>query len=272
MGETLFLSGSERDHDYIHRLARRLQLAGYTTWWFGDDQYAGLNYRVELMKRIEHCRGVVLVLSQYSVHSDEVVAEVVQAKRWNRPVYPIRLDMIDGKVSYDGYITQLTHIKAIDGRDPLPELLRALELPAVAARPLFTPHLVVPEPHAHLARPNPFALCLPPGASTPDPLTVCTIGRDPTQNMLVIQHCEATSTISRLRHASITAHLQPDGEWIFMLHPISTNSTFLNRVRITEPVRLSDGALIELPLKGGGRIELGFSYLSTTEKDWATAT
>lgn len=258
MGESLFFSGSHNDHSFIRPLIQRLNGLGYTTWWFMENQYPGLNYRLELRKRIEHCRAVVLVLSKNSVASEEVDAEVYEAKQWRRPIIPIRLDLNDGLVTYDSHLRRLVYIDARDNRDPLPELLKALELPPVSETELYIPYLIARGSSKRLLKPDVYPLYVPPGASTPDPFTVCTIGRDHIANNIVVLDPGETR-ISRIHHARISAQLGQDGCWQFILQPKPGKTIYLNGESLAEDRELKDGALIALPLKSGSHLELFFT-------------
>lgn len=265
MGEKLFFSGSHKDHSFIQPFTQRLQAMGYTTWWFADDQYAGLNYRRELRKRIEHCRAVVLVLSRHSVDSEEVDAEVLEARHWNRPIIPIRLDLSDGWITYDGYLRRLTYIDAREERDPLPALLKTLGLAPIEEPKPFHPYLVARQPYERLLKPSVSVLFVPIGANTSDPFTVCTIGRDHVENSIVYLDSEDTY-ISRIHHARISAHLDPSGIWQFILHPKYPAKTFVNSESLAGARLLQSGDLIEFSLRNGDRLGLLFGPQECTNE------
>lgn len=126
------------------------------------------------------------------------------------------------------------------------------------------PRLSVRPPFRDLVTPPDCELIPPAVLPNSEPITLYTIGRYEEENTIVVSETEDTLTISRAPHASIMASMRHDGTWVFSLHPLSQNRTFLNREPIMTPQPLSSGALIELPLRGGKRLEFVFSLHKMT--------
>jgi hypothetical protein len=70
----LFMSYANNDHDFAHRLARQLEHQGDNIWL---DRFAvGGNWADSLRHALTDADGVVLVLSDAALHSNQVMFEL----------------------------------------------------------------------------------------------------------------------------------------------------------------------------------------------------
>jgi len=137
-----FISYSSKDQEFAERLHADLQSKGVRSWFAPKDMRIGDRIRPSIDKAIRLYDKLLLILSQHSIESDWVEAEVETAleeeRLWKRTVlFPIRMD--DGVVETDqawaAHIRQTRHIGDFrDWRDPdayqqaFARLLRHLEV------------------------------------------------------------------------------------------------------------------------------------------------
>jgi transcriptional regulator with XRE-family HTH domain len=138
--------------------------------------------------------------------------------------------------------------------------------PLLVSSQSSTPYLIARPPYERLVVPAVYPLIIPVDARPTASITLCTIGRNPALNTMVVLE---PPTVSR-EHASVSGDYHQNN-WVFFIHPNvnSKNPTFLNGSEINEPQPLSEGSVIKLSRYG---IELTFSddlLLSTTLPDEA---
>ena len=89
----IFISHSEKDKDVMEEIARGLEDAGYSTWYFERDVFPGSSYLQQITKAIEDCDAVVLIASSQSVDSDQTTKEVIGAFERGIPFFPVLVDL-----------------------------------------------------------------------------------------------------------------------------------------------------------------------------------
>jgi len=92
MGD-VFISHIEKDGDVALEIARGLEAAGYTTWYYERDSQVGSLYLLQVGQAIERCRAVVLIISSDSIASNQVTNEVVRAYESDKPFLPVLRDI-----------------------------------------------------------------------------------------------------------------------------------------------------------------------------------
>ncbi len=85
----VFVSHVEEDAGIALELARGLEEAGYTTWYYERDSIPGPSYLLQTGAAVEACRAIVLVISPHSLGSNQVTAEVVRAHETGKPFIPV---------------------------------------------------------------------------------------------------------------------------------------------------------------------------------------
>ena len=89
----VFISHVEEDGDVALEIARGLEAAGYTTWYYERDSQVGSLYLLQVGQAIERSRAVVLIISSDSLASNQVTNEVVRAYESDKPFLPVLRDI-----------------------------------------------------------------------------------------------------------------------------------------------------------------------------------
>jgi hypothetical protein len=90
----IFVSYVEEDGDVAQELARGLETAGYSTWYYQRDCPSGSSYLVEISKAIDRCDAFLLLVSPHSCDGpDEVTAEAVRAYKSRKKKIPVLYQM-----------------------------------------------------------------------------------------------------------------------------------------------------------------------------------
>ncbi len=88
MGNTIFISYSRKDADFVYRLAGDLEKAGLSIWL--DRSIApSSKWRAEIFKAIEECGAFLVVLSPNSMASREVIRELELGDSKSRRLVPL---------------------------------------------------------------------------------------------------------------------------------------------------------------------------------------
>jgi len=87
---TVFISHAEEDQALALDIARGLEQAGYSTWYYERDSSPGLSYLLQVHRAIEACQVVVLVISSRALGSNQITAEVVRAHETGKCFVPVR--------------------------------------------------------------------------------------------------------------------------------------------------------------------------------------
>jgi hypothetical protein len=86
----VFISYAEEDGPLARALADELRALGYSTWAYENDGVPGLRYLAQVHAAIAACRVVLLIASPISITSHEIVREIEQAHKRQKPILPIR--------------------------------------------------------------------------------------------------------------------------------------------------------------------------------------
>jgi hypothetical protein len=82
--QTVFISHSHRDHDLVARLNLALRERGIRTWFSQDDLDAGTKIHEAVFEAIASFDRLIVVLSESSIRSQWVIAEMQRAMRRQR--------------------------------------------------------------------------------------------------------------------------------------------------------------------------------------------
>ena len=89
----IFISHAEKDAGLTREIARGLEAADYSTWYFERDVLPGASYLSQIAQAIEQSQAVVLVVSSNALDSDQVSKEVVGAFERRKPFFPVLVDL-----------------------------------------------------------------------------------------------------------------------------------------------------------------------------------
>jgi TolB-like protein/Flp pilus assembly protein TadD len=144
----VFLSYASRDEASAQRICEHLEHAGVSVWMAPRDVPAGALYADSIVRAINACRVLVLVLSQDSVDSAHVGKEIERASSKRKRVVAVRLDATELTPSLEYFLSESQWIDARAGLEPaLPKLTEGIrrlnagaavagtQRPAAAAQP-----------------------------------------------------------------------------------------------------------------------------------------
>ncbi len=100
----LFISYAREDSSKVDRLQRDLEKAGFATWVDRGDITGGEVWKSEIVQGIRESDAVILVLSEHSVRSSNVAAELSLGRSNEKPVFPVRLVpdvVLSDRLAYD---------------------------------------------------------------------------------------------------------------------------------------------------------------------------
>jgi tetratricopeptide (TPR) repeat protein len=89
----VFISHVKEDSDIAQEIARGLEAAGYTTWYYERNGVAGVSYLLTTKRAIEESRGVLVIISVHSLASQQMTKEVVRAHESDKPFIPVLRDI-----------------------------------------------------------------------------------------------------------------------------------------------------------------------------------
>ena len=126
-GREVFLSYASRDGATAQRICEYLESAGVRVWMAPRDVPAGALYADAIVRAINVCRTLVLVLSQDSVDSSHVGKEIERASSKRKPVIAFRLDAAELTPSLEYFLSESQWIDARPGLEPaLPKLAEGI--------------------------------------------------------------------------------------------------------------------------------------------------
>jgi len=87
----LFISYSRRDKDYASQLLGHLDESGFSVWIDSQIEYGDTWFR-EIDDAIKTCTAFLVIMSPDSYDSEWVQKEILLAKRYKKPIFPLLLD------------------------------------------------------------------------------------------------------------------------------------------------------------------------------------
>ncbi len=93
MKKNVFVSYAEEDSSIALEFAKRLEDAGYSTWFYERDAVPGVPYLLLTGKVIEDCNAILLIISKASVPSHQITREVERAHEAGKIFIPVLLDI-----------------------------------------------------------------------------------------------------------------------------------------------------------------------------------
>ena len=90
----VFISYASQDVAVAEKLCAALEAASLLCWIAPRDVRAGESYAAAIVRAINSCRMLVLVLSKSAIESSHVLREIERASSKNRPVLTVRVDAV----------------------------------------------------------------------------------------------------------------------------------------------------------------------------------
>lgn len=85
----IFISHVEEDESIALEIARGLEAAGHSTWYYERDSLPGLSYLDQIDEAIEQCQAVIVIISLASLSSWQVDKEVERAHESGKHFVPV---------------------------------------------------------------------------------------------------------------------------------------------------------------------------------------
>jgi tetratricopeptide (TPR) repeat protein len=85
----VFISHVREDSDIALEIARGLEAADYTTWYYERNSVPGVSYLLTTKRAVEESRGVLVIISAHSLASQQMTKEVVRAHESDKPFIPV---------------------------------------------------------------------------------------------------------------------------------------------------------------------------------------
>ncbi len=89
----VFISHVEEDSSIALEIARGLEQAGYSTWYYERDSLPGVSYLLQTRQAVEQSQGVVVIISQRSLGAHQMTNEVVRAHESRKHFIPVLYDV-----------------------------------------------------------------------------------------------------------------------------------------------------------------------------------
>jgi len=86
----LFVSHVEEDQELAQNLADVLQEENYSAWLYENDVLPGVSYLVQTGEAIHDCKAFLLLVTPYSLGSNQVGVEVIRAFEEGKPIFALR--------------------------------------------------------------------------------------------------------------------------------------------------------------------------------------
>ena len=87
--QSVFISYSHQDDEFVLRLARELETRGVKVWIDRGDIHAGAQWRAAIHQAIEEAQAFFLVISPDALRSEYVSEEFALAEQLHKPIFPL---------------------------------------------------------------------------------------------------------------------------------------------------------------------------------------
>ena len=129
MSKQVFISYSSADRDIARQVCDYLEQGGLTCWIAPRDVVPSAEYAEQLIGAIESARLMLLILSDKSNTSPQVVREVERAVSNGMPILPFRIEDVQLTKSMEYFISSNHWLDACEGevQNYYPDLLQAIQ-------------------------------------------------------------------------------------------------------------------------------------------------
>jgi len=138
----IFISYVEEDSGIAKEVARGLEAAGYSTWYYQRDSAPGPAYLVQVLQAIENCQAFVLIVSPHTVKSHQVTKEIVKGHEYNKEFIPLLSHITDAEFKEKQPQWEMALGAASSAEIPdsgvssvMPGVLRGLKMSGIEPRP-----------------------------------------------------------------------------------------------------------------------------------------
>lgn len=149
MEHDVFISYASEDQAAADAICVALEQAGYTTWIAHRDNNPGTPYGANIIAALRACRALVLVYSEKASQSTFVLSEVENAKHFNKPMIPIRIQNIELSDELRLYISRIHWLDAF-----APPLAKHLDKLVLATGKILGPGAKKVEPTTDTRQPQ----------------------------------------------------------------------------------------------------------------------
>ena len=145
-GAHLFVSYASGDGDRVREIAEKLKGAGLRLWIDRQGIPGGVSYGPEIAGAIKGCRAMLLMSSAAAFASRNVRQEIQLAWKHERPILPLRLDLVDTPDDLEYWLEGCQWIEVLDRPVGawLPDVMRSLNLHGVIVTSIL--NMVQPKP------------------------------------------------------------------------------------------------------------------------------
>ena len=105
MTHDVFLSHSSKDHEIAEKMCSVLEERGLKCWIAPRDIVPGASWGGAIVEAIRDCGCMVLILSEESNKSGQVLREVERAVNKTKPVIPFRISNVTPSESMEYFIS-----------------------------------------------------------------------------------------------------------------------------------------------------------------------
>ncbi len=127
--EDIFISYSSKDEKRAIDICNELEKNGNSCFFAKRDIQPGKAYAGEIIKAIEKCSTFVLILTQSSVNSHQVLREINAAVARNKLIVPLRFENVEltDDLKYYLGVSQWIDIQGDDYRDEISEVSKIID-------------------------------------------------------------------------------------------------------------------------------------------------
>jgi len=138
----IFISYVEEDGGIAKEVARGLEAAGYSTWYYQRDSAPGPAYLLQVLQAIEDCQAFLLIVSPHTVKSHQVTKEIVKGHEYNKEFIPLLSRITDAEFKEKQPQWEMALGAASSAEIPdsgvssvMPGVLRGLKMSGIEPRP-----------------------------------------------------------------------------------------------------------------------------------------
>lgn len=132
MEKKVFISYSSKDESVVHFFVQTLEKNGVKCWWSKKDLDPLSNWASEIFNAIKPCDYFIVVISENSISSGQVINEIKIASNLNKPKLPVRLSNVPltEELAYHLSLNAIDYYKMTDD-DFFKKLLEKIDVRAM---------------------------------------------------------------------------------------------------------------------------------------------
>jgi hypothetical protein len=110
-----FVSHSSNDVEVAMELVESLENSGKKCWIAPRNIAPGSDYPTELVRAIKRCKCIIVLISESANRSDPVKRELELAYRYNKPIFPVRLEDVPPGPELEFFVSSLQWVDVWQG-------------------------------------------------------------------------------------------------------------------------------------------------------------